>query len=75
MWRRRREDQRQVRPQGQGIGDGDTIMLFGQQRRWTELLAADTVELPTVSYLPTNPPPTATTDLVRPFVHRTEGPT
>jgi hypothetical protein len=39
MWRHRRhEDRRPVRPVGQGFGDGDTIMMFGQDRRWSDLV-------------------------------------
>jgi hypothetical protein len=71
MWWHRREDRRPVRPVGQGIGDGDTVLLFGQGRRWSELIE-ETQELPPVRWSPANPPPTATTDLVRPFVRGRE---
>jgi hypothetical protein len=62
MWWRWRRQQRQlqVRPEGERIPDGDTVCKPGQ-RRWAELL---TRELPTV------PPATASTNLVRGYVGR-----
>jgi hypothetical protein len=63
-WRRGHEDRRPVRPVGQGIGDGDQILLYGQDRRWTELIDA-TQELPVRWSNPNPPVATDTTRLVR----------
>jgi hypothetical protein len=57
MWHRRREDRRPARPIGQGIGDGDTVLMFGQTRRWSDLHDKFGA--------PRSTPPT---ELVRPYV-------
>jgi hypothetical protein len=66
-WRRRHEDRRPVRVEGERLPDGDTVLFPGQSKRWTELLD-ETRELPAVRWSPANPAPTASTDLVRRFV-------
>ncbi len=68
-WRRKYRDRRPVRPMGEGIGDGDTILMHGQRARWTDLVMDATRELPVVRWpYTTLPVATASTDLVRPYV-------